>query len=76
MSVPPQFCFGHIFVGLWHEDSHEDVTVIKERAPQPGHTIHLRAMPRGGDSERNEQALARAASVAPNLKSDPPDHNL
>jgi len=29
----------------------EDVVVIKEPAPQPGHAVNLRATPRGGNSE-------------------------
>jgi hypothetical protein len=35
----------------------EEVAVIKERAPQPGQAINLRAMPRGGHSEPNRPAL-------------------
>ncbi len=31
--------------------AHEDVAVIKEPAPQPGHAINLHAMERGGNSE-------------------------
>ena len=30
---------------------HEDVAVIKEPTPEPGHTVNLLAMPRGGNSE-------------------------
>ena len=36
---------------------HEDVAVIKERAPRPGHAINLHAMPCGGNSEPNRRAL-------------------
>jgi len=39
---------------------HENVATIRERAPQPGHAINLRAMPRGGNSEQNRRALAGA----------------
>jgi hypothetical protein len=44
---------------------HENVAVIKERTPQPGHAINLRAMPRGGNSEPSRRALAGAKSRGP-----------
>ena len=37
---------------------HENVAVIKERTPQPGHAVNLRAMPRRGNGELNRRALA------------------
>jgi len=44
---------------------HEDVAVIKERTPQPGHAINLRAMPCGGNSEPSRRALAGAKCRGP-----------
>jgi hypothetical protein len=41
---------------------HENVAVIKERTPRPGHTVNLRGMPRGGNSEASRRARARAKS--------------
>jgi hypothetical protein len=42
---------------------HEDVAVIKERAPQPGRAIHLRAVLCGGNCEPDgERWRARKAA--------------
>jgi hypothetical protein len=37
---------------------HEDVAVPKERASQPGHAIHLRALPFGGNRRSKGQTMA------------------
>jgi len=44
---------------------HENVAVIKEPTPQPGHAINLRGTPRGGNSEPSLRALAGEKSCAP-----------
>jgi hypothetical protein len=44
---------------------HEDVAVIMEGTPQPGHTINLRAMPCARNSEPNRRALLGAKSRGP-----------
>jgi hypothetical protein len=40
--------------------AHEDVAVTKERAPQPGRAINLRAMPCEGNSEPSQRAIEGA----------------
>ena len=40
----------------------EDVAVIQELTPRPGHAINLRAMPCGGNTEPNRRALAGVKS--------------
>ena len=37
--------------------AHEEVAIIKERAPQLGHAINLCATPRASNSEPNRRAL-------------------
>ncbi|MGA3165818.1 MAG: hypothetical protein ABSF14_06835 [Terriglobia bacterium] len=43
----------------------QNVAVIKEPTPQPGHTINPRGMPCGGNSEPNWRALASSKSRGP-----------
>jgi hypothetical protein len=45
--------------------NHENVAVIKGRTTQPGHAVNLHMMPRGGNSEPNRRALARAKRRGP-----------
>jgi len=45
--------------------THENVAVIKEPAPQPGHAVNQRAMLCGGNSEANGRAGGREKSWTP-----------
>lgn len=60
----PLLLFGGIHPRVLSQQihSHEGVAVIKERAPQPGYAINLRAMPCGGNKEPSRRARAGAKS--------------
>ncbi len=62
---PPEIAFLQLAPPSQQIHGHEDVAVIKERTPQPGHAINLPAVRCRGNKEASRRALAGAKSRGP-----------